>query len=55
VADAEFRYADFLPASADDTPYRLDLVAQGVQDPAVLLWVRFLVAGFGGSVLMRSW
>jgi hypothetical protein len=48
VADAEFRYADLLPAGADDTPYRLDLVAQGAQDPAVRLWVRLLVAGFGG-------
>jgi hypothetical protein len=48
VADAEFRYADLLPADADDTPYRLDLVAQGAQDPAVRLRVRLLVAGFGG-------
>ena len=48
MADAEFRYAVFLPAGADDTPYRLDLVAQGAQDPAVRLWVRLLVAGFGG-------
>ena len=48
MADAEFRYADLLPAGADDTPYRLDLVAQGAQDPAVRLWVRLLVAGFGG-------
>jgi hypothetical protein len=48
VADAEFRYADLLPAGADDTPYRLDLVAQGAQDPAVRLRVRLIVAGFGG-------
>jgi hypothetical protein len=48
VADAEFRYADLLPAGADDTPYRLDLVAKGTQDPAVRIWVRLLVAGFGG-------
>jgi hypothetical protein len=48
VADAELRYADLLPAGADDTPYRPDLVAQGAQDPAVRLWVRLLVAGFGG-------
>ncbi len=48
MADAEFRYADLLPTSADDTPYRLDLVAQGAQDPAVRLRVRLLVAGFGG-------
>jgi hypothetical protein len=48
VAEAEFRYADLLPAGADDTPYRLDLVAQGAQDPAVRLRVRLLVAGFGG-------
>jgi len=34
VAEAEFRYADLLSAGADDTPYRLDLVAQGAQDPA---------------------
>ena len=48
MADAEFRYADLLLAGADDTPYRLDLVAQGAQDPAVRLRVRLLVAGFGG-------
>ena len=48
MADAEFLYADLLPAGADDTPYRLDLVAQGAQDPAVRPWVRLLVAGFGG-------
>jgi hypothetical protein len=47
VADAEFRYADLLPVGTDDTPYGLDLVAQGAQDPAVRLWVRLLVAGFG--------
>ena len=40
VADAEFRYADLLLAGADDTPYRLDLVAQGAQGPAVRLRVR---------------
>jgi hypothetical protein len=40
VADAEFRYADLLPAGADDTPYRLDLVAQGAQGQAVRLWVQ---------------
>src|SRR5215211_5958507 len=40
VADAEFRYADLLPAGADDTPYRLDLVAQGAQGPAIRLWVQ---------------
>jgi hypothetical protein len=43
MADAEFRYADLFPAGADDTPYRVDLVAQGAQDPAVRLWVRLLV------------
>jgi hypothetical protein len=48
VAEAEFRYSDLLPTGADDTPYRLDLVAQGAQDPAVRLRVRLLVAGFGG-------
>jgi hypothetical protein len=48
VADAEFRYADLLPVGTDDTPYRLDLVAQGAQDPAVRLRVRLLVARFGG-------
>ena len=48
MADAEFRYAVLLPAGADDTPYLLDLVAQGAQDPAVRLRVRLLVAGFGG-------
>jgi hypothetical protein len=38
VAEAEFRYSDLLPTGADDTPYRLDLVAQGAQeDPAVRL------------------
>ena len=36
------------PTGADDTPYRLELVVQGVQDPAVRLRVRLLVAGFGG-------
>jgi hypothetical protein len=49
VADAELPYADLLPAGADDTPYYgLDLVAQGAQGPAVRLWVRLRVAGFGG-------
>jgi hypothetical protein len=48
VAEAEFRYSDLLPTGADDTPYRLDLVAQGAQNPAVRLRVRLLVAGFGG-------
>jgi hypothetical protein len=48
VAEAEFRYSDFLPTGADDTPYRLDLVAQGAQHPAVRLRVRLLVTGFGG-------
>jgi hypothetical protein len=28
VAEAEFRYSDLLPTGSDDTPYRLDLVAQ---------------------------
>ena len=45
MADAEFRYPDLPPAGADDTPYRLDLVAQ---DAAVRLRVRVLVAGFSG-------
>ena len=48
VADAELGYADLLSTGADDTSYRLDLVAQGAQDPAVRLRVRLLVAGFGG-------
>ena len=48
VAEAEFRYSDLLPTGVDDTPYRLDLVAQGAQDPALRLRVRLLVAGFGG-------
>jgi hypothetical protein len=48
VAEAEFRYSDLLATGADDTPYRLDLVAQGAQDPALRLRVRLLVAGFGG-------
>jgi hypothetical protein len=48
VAEAEVRYSDLLPTGADDTPYRLDLLAQGAKDPAVRLRVRLLVAGFGG-------
>jgi hypothetical protein len=39
VAEAEFRYADLLPAGDDDTPQGLDLVARGAQDPAVRLLV----------------
>jgi hypothetical protein len=54
VADAEFRYADLLPAGADDTPYRLDLVAQGAQDPAVRLWVRLLVASDAKGVVVGA-
>ena len=48
MAEAESRYSNLLPTGADDTPYCLDLVAQGAQDPAVRLRVRLLVAGFGG-------
>ena len=55
MPDAEFRYADLLPAGADDPPYRLDLAAQGARDPAVRLRVRLLVGGFGGTGLMRGW
>src|SRR5215211_3562315 len=40
VADAELRYADLLLAGANDTPSRLDLVAQGAQGTAVRLWVQ---------------
>ncbi|HEX2740123.1 MAG TPA: hypothetical protein VHM69_06725 [Rubrobacter sp.] len=48
MAETEFLYSDLLPTGVDDTPYRLDLVAQGAQDPAVRLRVWLLVAGFGG-------
>jgi hypothetical protein len=36
----QFRYSDLLLTGADDTPYRLDLVAQGAQGPAVRLRVQ---------------
>jgi len=45
VAEAEFRYSDLLPTGADDTPYRLDLVAQGPQHPGVQPRVRRLLSG----------
>ncbi|MDQ5829408.1 MAG: hypothetical protein M3324_05960 [Actinomycetota bacterium] len=54
MAGAEFRYADLLPAGADDTPQGLDLVAQGAQDPAVRLWVRLLVASDAKGVVVGA-
>jgi hypothetical protein len=40
AADTELGYAELLLTGTDDTPYRLDLLAQGAQCPAVRLWVR---------------
>ena len=55
MAEAEFRYADLLPAGADDTPYHLELVVQGAQDPAVRLWVQLPSrSGSWPSIRLRS-